>query len=920
MAEDLDGVLGSPDAGVGGFDAGRRILQRAEAPLAVWVEHVDAGRALRRAKTGRPKPHGDDDGLARRTSVTSDPFKQAMDMPSSWRRARRTTALRHFSPPVLGRRADQTRELQVPPRHTTATREQLSSTVHVERHDGPVASPTPTQTTVNFTVDAALLRELGARLVGQPHIALAELIKNSYDADARHVRIEFSDNRIVLEDDGHGMSYDDFVQFWMRVGTTHKRSSRSSPELRRSYTGSKGVGRLAAQLLASELEITSVALRDKTTLGYADRYLSLPDSMEDRINAAVKWEDSVTADDLTSVTVPVTKDRTPDRFANGAPMGTRLVMTGLANTWDQTRFRALAQEIWALQPPFELDEDEPEAFEVELVSPYGKVIEEFGAQMRAIFDNWRSKITYRLIPDNPSADVLFELDPFATQIEPEEDEAIQLPAPESRIHAPTKLLEVVIVSRDTGTVPRRVLIRVRDCLLDQLESEIRIFNLTHRQANNVTVEESRKYMAQFGGVHIYDGGFRLPYYGPQDWLNLERDHARRLSRSYLLPTDLRTPRQLHDLPSVRRVFGTARISTAHEGEVLPSGGIDPNDVLSIQVTRDRLVDNGAYRTLQRLIRVGLDLYADGIHRRPKAPTREGSTPDTQPSKRLSDVRTAVAEARAALGERAYQTIADHVEAAEAAVANLERRSSQVSSLLGSLATVGMTTLAWDHEASKQRHVVMDTSLRLRELADTLPPEARSELLAMADDLAASANALNNIATLFRPVLDASARETVTRVRARPFIQRIVKNLITLGRGAQVDADGVPKELVLPAASIAAWSAVIQNLVVNAFNAVFDAPVRMVDIDGGVEHGRQWLRIQDTGQGIDLSKAESYFEPFARGMSVNSRRAELGLGGSGLGLTIVRMITDPLGVTVRFVVPDANHATAVLLEWATQSDG
>ena len=46
-------------------------------------------------------------------------------------------------------------------------------------------------TDYKFTVDAELLRELGERLVGRPHIALAELIKNSYDADATKVEIGF---------------------------------------------------------------------------------------------------------------------------------------------------------------------------------------------------------------------------------------------------------------------------------------------------------------------------------------------------------------------------------------------------------------------------------------------------------------------------------------------------------------------------------------------------------------------------------------------------------------------------------------------------------------------------------------------------------------------------------------------------------
>ena len=67
--------------------------------------------------------------------------------------------------------------------------------------------------TLPFTIDAELLRELGERLVGKPHIVLAELVKNSYDADATEVTINFSPNKdspnkgsIEIRDDGHGMT------------------------------------------------------------------------------------------------------------------------------------------------------------------------------------------------------------------------------------------------------------------------------------------------------------------------------------------------------------------------------------------------------------------------------------------------------------------------------------------------------------------------------------------------------------------------------------------------------------------------------------------------------------------------------------------------------------------------------------------
>src|SRR5947209_7909653 len=110
---------------------------------------------------------------------------------------------------------------------------------------------------INFTVDAALLRELGERLVGQPHIALAELIKNSYDADASLVEVTYDDDSITIVDDGHGMDADTFEGFWMRIGSPHKADRRVSPRLRRPLTGSKGVGRLAAQFLADRLELAT---------------------------------------------------------------------------------------------------------------------------------------------------------------------------------------------------------------------------------------------------------------------------------------------------------------------------------------------------------------------------------------------------------------------------------------------------------------------------------------------------------------------------------------------------------------------------------------------------------------------------------------------------------------------------------------
>src|SRR5713101_5558577 len=125
---------------------------------------------------------------------------------------------------------------------------------------------------IPFDVDAALLRELGERLVGRADIAVAELVKNAYDADASLVQIQIDKDRIVVEDDGHGMSETEFRNFWMRIGSPHKAAQRISRGLKRPLTGSKGVGRLAVQFLGSNVEVatTSKDVRSAELLATVD--------------------------------------------------------------------------------------------------------------------------------------------------------------------------------------------------------------------------------------------------------------------------------------------------------------------------------------------------------------------------------------------------------------------------------------------------------------------------------------------------------------------------------------------------------------------------------------------------------------------------------------------------------------------------
>ena len=79
-----------------------------------------------------------------------------------------------------------------------------------------------------FSVDTHLFRELGELLVGRDSTALIELIKNSYDADATEVIVHGENlddqqrGRIVILDNGTGMTRDRFVSGFLRVASRLK--------------------------------------------------------------------------------------------------------------------------------------------------------------------------------------------------------------------------------------------------------------------------------------------------------------------------------------------------------------------------------------------------------------------------------------------------------------------------------------------------------------------------------------------------------------------------------------------------------------------------------------------------------------------------------------------------------------------------
>lgn len=720
-----------------------------------------------------------------------------------------------------------------------------------------------------FSVDSMLLRELGERLVGRPHIALAELVKNSYDADATEVLIRFTPGQIEVIDNGHGMNLAEFQRFWMRVGSPHKEEQRISRDFGRPMTGSKGVGRLAVQFLARKLSMRTIAKHE----------------LENELEVTVNWNQAVRAGDLTQAKANYRVQESRSRFAGSSQHGTALILTDINQEWDAKDFAELAGEIWWLQPPFKSSSrtksDRKNIFVIRLESPHDpEVVAEFENQLTAVLDIWTARLQGRITRRDerePSVELLLD---FADNNE-----------------------------RVSHIYPARA------CTPNFIEFEIRIYNLKGRQPRGLLVDDARKYFDRFGGVHAYDAGFHLPYYGPdQDWLRIERDHSARQWQSRLLPNELQIQGGLRDLPTNRRIFGVVHVDTSHELSLSndPNRRDDNCPVLQIQVTRDRLLENKAYEALVYVVRYAMDFYAMQQARR-KFEEAEQAYVVESPRQKFENVDRVLQDIRETLPPPVYEELRVNVREAIEASEIETNAYRQRTGLLGALATAGMSALAIEHEVQKQYTILETVIYDLRKIR-IRDESAIIQLTSVADQIDEWIRRVRATRSLFSHLLDEESREAQARFKAKPLLRDLVDQVGILLRGVQVNIDGIDMSLQMPYGGFSEWSAIFQNVLVNAVNAMLDSRYRRIDISSR-EREKTWeILVQDTGVGVDLHSANELFEPFKRKLKISDERRALGVGGSGLGLTIVRMIAESLGCEVKFVEPTEKFNTAFSLLW------
>ena len=115
----------------------------------------------------------------------------------------------------------------------------------------------PPEPKYRMTVSLNVLHHLGIGLYSNIPAVLSELVANAWDADAKKVDISIDPSgRIVVKDEGHGMTLEDINERFLKVGYQRRLEDATSPDGRK-VMGRKGIGKLSSFSIANIVEVHS---------------------------------------------------------------------------------------------------------------------------------------------------------------------------------------------------------------------------------------------------------------------------------------------------------------------------------------------------------------------------------------------------------------------------------------------------------------------------------------------------------------------------------------------------------------------------------------------------------------------------------------------------------------------------------------
>ena len=364
-----------------------------------------------------------------------------------------------------------------------------------------------------FRPRARVLQLLGDELIASDRLAVFELVKNAYDADANEVTVRLSISRgqkqlITVSDDGCGMTLNDIQSIWLVPGDEHRKQQRLSrqrtPIHSRLPLGEKGLGRFAVHKLGNHIELVTRA----------------QDSEECVV--AIDWDKLIAHPYLDEAPVTI-EVRKPEVFVNDTT-GTEIQISQLRTVWRRGEVRRLHNQITSICSPF----DEPGSFSATLDVPGHEIWLADLPDVRTILERSFWKFSFKLEGGAFEWDYEFRKIPglnLEGRSKHNHDDKLRLPSSGSRRRTSNSVVADESTTSRIGPLRGEFYVYDRDKAI--------LSHMPHQQALT-------NYLDEAGGIRIYRDGIRVYNYGEQgdDWLGLDlrrvNSPTRRISRNIIL--------------------------------------------------------------------------------------------------------------------------------------------------------------------------------------------------------------------------------------------------------------------------------------------------------------------------------------------------------------------------------------------------
>lgn len=357
----------------------------------------------------------------------------------------------------------------------------------------------------NFFVSSALKDLIGRELVSNKYMAVFELVKNSYDADAKEAHIVFEHSRpdpgevaqILIYDDGKGMTQDEILKKWLFIGYSDKKDADRNAS--RLASGRKGIGRFSCDRLGAKLDMYTKTNGDSDWM-----HLSV-DWGEFEKNQQEKLEEVKLS--LIPEEVPHVVMRYDPRSRNG----TFLLITNPRDSWPYEDLFALRKYLQRMVNPFEPIAD----FRLFLAAPAYPAEDRKNIKLNSerektgddeAYEKWTQRGPVNGEIQNSVIEAVRERSSWVHGLVVDGKIKIELNEGSNLLIATTEASEFAILG-----LPGKA---------EKVEAEVFFMN---RNAKNTFTRIMGVRPVDFGSIHVYRNAFRVMPYGEagNDWLQLD---------------------------------------------------------------------------------------------------------------------------------------------------------------------------------------------------------------------------------------------------------------------------------------------------------------------------------------------------------------------------------------------------------------